>query len=409
MQRPHSRIRTLFGQRDFRLLVTSNILTQLGQWTQQVGRGWLIYELSHSAFQLGLVSFFSGAAMFLAAPIGGVLSDRLDRRKVVLATQLSLAITAITLAILVETNAVRFWHLYVTAIATGVSVSVNGPTRNAMVHDLVEPENLTSAVTVNSLSMNAMRVLGPAMGGVLIGFLGTESTFWLQAGCCILAMTQVAQIGRRQKAPEPSKTGVLKSLTGSIADGLTYIRRDPFLWPLMVIAFITGLLGLGFLQLMPAYVGEVLDSDNPRKLGSLLMAEGIGAVLGAFFATVTSGIQKRGRMLLILVAVYGVCLALLGLISNFFGAMAMLLALGGLASLMLTNNNVLIQLYVSEQYRGRVFSIYFMNFSLAPLGTLVAGSLTKAVSLQTTFIILGALVTLAAVVIGGRYPRLRTG
>jgi MFS family permease len=383
--------------------VTSNILTQLGQWTQQVGRGWLIYQLSHSAFQLGLVSFCSGIAMFLAAPLGGVISDRLDRRRVVLATQFSLLAVALTLALLVTTDSVRFWHLYLTAVITGVSVSVNGPTRNAMVHDLVEAKHLTSAVTLNSLTMNSMRVFGPAIGGVMIGFVGIEGTFWLQAACCIIAMTQVVQIGRRPKAASAGKASIFRSLV----DGISYIRRDPILGPLMLIAFFTGLLGLGFLQLMPAYVGDVLHSDKGSMLGWLLTAEGIGAMLGALAAVIFANYRRRGLLLLGLVATFGMGLMLLGFVDNFPGALALLLILGGLSSMMLTNNNVLIQLYVSEQYRGRVFSIYFVNFSLAPLGTLVAGALTKAVALQTTFIGLGVAVALAALWVGARYPKLR--
>ncbi len=343
--------------------------------------------------------------MFLAAPLGGVISDRLDRRKVVFATQFALMVVALTLAILVTTDSVRFWHLYLTAVITGVSVSINGPTRNAMVHDLVDEKNLTSAVTLNSLSMNSMRVLGPAIGGVMIGFAGIEGTFWMQAACCIIAMTQVVQIRPRARLPSAGTVSIFKSLT----DGISYIRRDPMLGPLLLIAFFTGLLGLGFLQLMPAYVGDVLHSDKGSLLGWLLTAEGIGALLGSLAAAVFADYHRRGRLLLGLVISFGLCLVVLGFVDNFAGAMVLLLVLGGLTAMMLTNNNVLIQLYVSEQYRGRVFSIYFLNFSLAPLGTLLSGALTKVVALQTTFIGLGVAVAIAAIWIGSRYPRLRRG
>jgi len=400
------RLRAAFAYPDFRLLLWSNLVTQGGQWTQQVGRGWLIVHTlskAHGELQLGLTAFCTGAAMLISAPLGGVLADRFDRRRVIMATQFGLLIVALAMSILVSTHSIRLWHMYVLSFASGSVFSMNGPTRQALVHDVVEERDLTGAITLNSVVMNSMRVIGPALGGSLVWVAGVQGTFWVQAGCYVLAMSQVMQMKKTNRTKGAARGAFVKNLV----EGVRYTRRDALLGPLLLIAFVTGFLGMGYLQLMPAYVTNVLHSDQGRTLGWLLTCEGVGAFIGAVVATAMGDYRHRGRLLVSVVIAFGCLIVVLGLVNSLIGAMLLLVVLGAINSTVLVTNNILIQTNVSDQYRGRVFSLYFLTFSLAPMGVLLGGSIAELISLDTTFIALGGSVAIIVLWLTTRSPSVR--
>ncbi|MEE9286417.1 MAG: MFS transporter [Dehalococcoidia bacterium] len=401
---PRTHIYAALAHRDFRLLLAGNVATQLGQWTQQVGKGWLVYTLTQSTLQLGLVSFFMGLGMLLGAPVGGALADRFNRRKVILASQTALVIIALFLAFLVLTDAIRIWHIYILALLSGGGFATNGPSRQSLVHDLVGKRDLPNAIALNTVSMNSMRIIGPSIGGIMIGTVGIEGTFFVQAGGYVVAMILVLMM---RTTPPPSDA-IHDPMLQSMAAGARYARRDRTIALLLTIGFVSGFLGMAYMQLLPAYVGDVLKQDKGSVLGYLMTAGGIGGLLGALGVTLLGNFRWKGRLLVAAVATTGLLQLLLGGFSTLMVAIPVLAGLGAAGAITLTMTNTLLQTNVDDQYRGRVMSLYFMlSFSLAPLGVLFGGAIAESVGLQPTIMVLGALVIAAMAWIVISSPRIR--
>ena len=388
---------------DFRLLLVGNMFSQLGQWSMQVGKGWLVFELTGSPLQLGLVAFSQGVGMFLLAPLGGALADRFDRRRITLASQTVLMVVALTIAFIVITDVVQVWHLYITAFVMGGAFAINGPSRQSMVHDLVGKRDLTNAIALNSVTMNSMRVIGPSVGGVLVGTVGVEWTFLMQAGCYVAAMSTVLLM--RQKRFEANDTQK-ESFFTSMAQGFSYARRDPTISRLLIIALISSSMGMAYMHLLPAYVGDVLDREG-GTLGFLMTASGTGGLLAAAALTLAGSFRGRGSLLLFSVAMTGVMQIFLGGFGILVIAIPVLALLGTVGSINLVLNNTLLQTNVDDRYRGRVISLYFQTFSLSPLGALGGGAVAEIIGLQASLIIIGSIVTVSVLYIFATSPQIR--
>lgn len=399
---PRAETFAALAHRDFRLLLIGNMFTQLGQWTQQVGKGWLVYTLTGSPFQLGLVAFCNGAGMFVGAPIGGALADRFDRQKMMLVSQVSLMVIALVLAFLVFTDTIRIWHTYVTAFASGWFFAMNGPARQSLVHDIVGKRDLVNAIALNTVTMNSMRVLGPSLGGLLIATVGIEGTFFLQAGGYAGSLLAVLLM-QAVTSPQPEARS---AFFRSILDGANYARKDRTLATLLTIAFVSGLLGMVYMQLLPAYVGDVLHKDRGSVLGFLMTAGGVGGLLGAMGVAVMGDFRWKGRLLLTAVAATGLLQMGLGAFGHLEVAIFLLAGLGMANAITLTMNNSLIQTHVADHYRGRVMSLHFLTFSLQPLGVLVGGRIAEAIGLEPALLLLGGLVAGAMLGIAALSPRI---
>ena len=401
---PRTRIYAALAHRDFRLLMAGNVATQLGQWTQQVGKGWLVYTLTESTLQLGLVSFFMGVGMFMGAPVGGALADRFNRRRVILVSQVGLMVIALILAFLVLSDTVKIWHLYLGALASGTCFATNGPSRQSLVHDLVGKRDLPNAIALNTVSMNSMRVIGPAIGGVLVGTVGIEGTFFVQAAGYVVAMIMVLMM----RTPPQPRIDDHRPMLQSMVEGARYARRDNTIALLLLIGFVSGFLGMAYMQLLPAYVGNVLNQDKGSVLAYLMAAGGAGGLVGALIVTFLGEFRWKGRLLVAAVTTTGLLLLLLGGTSSFAFAIPVLAALGAAGAITLTLTNTLLQVNVADQFRGRVMSLYFMlSFSLQPLGVLVSGAVAESVDLQPTIMALGATLVVAMLLIVISSARIR--
>lgn len=389
--------------RDFRLLIASTGLLQFGIWTSMVISGWMVFHISDSTFQLGLFSFLSAIPIVITTPLSGYLSDRGQRRLIMLGTQCTLAVASLTLAILVTTDAIQLWHFYVIAPFFGGSFSMSGPTRMGLVHDVVGGKELTSAITLNAMTTNVMRVVGPAVGGALIGFAGPKGAFWVPAISYILALAPLLVL--------PMGAGRLgaaqKNIFRSLKETVVYIRHERLLGPLIALAFVTGLFGMASTHMMPAYVARVLDSPEGEALGWLMSAQGFGALFGAALMSVVGEIPRRGRVYLLSVFLFGALIIGMGLTANFAIAVVLMTGLGVLNAVTLISNNILIQTRVADHIRGRVLSIYFMSFSLASIGTLLNGTIAEWIAMETTFCLLGAIVAASAVFVAFRSRAVR--
>jgi len=389
------------AHRDFRFLLAGNVFTGLGQWTQLVGKSWLVYELSGSTLQLGLVAFFQGIGMLLS-PVGGDFADRFDRRKVMLASQVGMVVIGVTIAVLVLTDAVRIWHIYLMALLGGAVFAFNSPSRQSLVFDIVGPKDISNAVALNGISMNSMRLVGPTVAGVLIGTVGVGGTFFMQAGCFLVAagtalmLRPVPFSGPRSSAP----------ILQSIKDGFSYARKDRTITDLLMITYIWSFLGMAYLQLMAAYAGDVLGLDG-EGFGYLMIAVGVGGMLGAAGIAVAGNFAARGKLLIGGVLSMGAMLMVLGASDILAVAIVALVGLGLGNTVSMLMSNLLLQTNVDDRYRGRVMSLFMISFAIVPLASLIGGSIAEAIGLRPVYIAFGALIVGLTLWLAMSSPRLR--
>ncbi|MER3420551.1 MAG: hypothetical protein C4290_08535 [Chloroflexota bacterium] len=389
------------ANRDFRYLLAGTMGVQVGTWSQTIGQGWLVHILTHSAFQLGLIAFIRGVAMLAASPAGGLLSDLLDRRRVVIAGTVLAAINALTLTALVATGHVAVWHLYILAAIDGALNAVNQPARQALVYDVVGKEDLTNAVALSSVGSNLMRIIGPSLGGALIGTAGIASCFLFQGLCYVLSAAVTLFIrpvngARRQAA----------SLVESLLGGFTYALHHRTVLLLLLVAAVPSLLVYPYVGFVPVFASEVLHV-GPFQYGVLMTAVGVGSIPGALMAANMADPRGKGWLLLATSAAYMTMVAAFACSPWFLLAFACLVAAGVANSIQNTLNNTLIQLAVSDAYRGRVSALYFMTGGLTPFGSLAMGTAITTLGPQPA--VAAFALTAAAVIaaLSATSPRLR--
>lgn len=387
--------------RDFRYLLAGTMGTQVGSWSQTIGQGWLVHEMTHSAVQLGLIAFIRGIAMLGASPFGGLVSDLFDRRRVVIGGTLLSALNALVLSVLVSTGHIAVWHLYLLAAFDGVLNALNQPARQALVYDVVGKEELTNAVALSSVGSNIMRIISPSLGGALIGTTGVASCFIFQAVCYVFA----AMISLRIR---PIEGGVRKmaSLADSLLGGFAYARRSPTVLLLLLVAMIPSLLVYPYVGFVPVFASDVLHV-GAIQYGILMTAVGVGSIPGAFAAANMTHMHGKGRMLVLTSAVYMAMVAAFAL-SPLFGLAFGCLVVAGIANaIQNTLNASLVQFSVSDEYRGRVSALYFMTGGLTPFGSLAMGGLIAAFGAPTAVAGFGIIATVLVIGLGALSPRLR--
>ncbi len=387
--------------RDFRFLLAGTMGTQVGSWSQTIGQGWLIHEMTHSAMQLGLVSFLRGIVMLLASPFGGLVCDLLDRRRVVIGGTLLAAANAIILTILVASGSVEVWHLYVLAGIDGALNALNQPARQALVYDVAGKQELTNAVALSSVGSNIMRVIGPSLGGALIGTTGIASCFLFQAICYVfsalisLFIRPIRQASRR-----------MASLAESLLGGFTYARHNRGVVLLLLVAAIPSLLVYPYVGFVPVFASDVLHV-GAFQYGVLMTAVGVGSIPGAFVAANMTHTRRKGLLMVLTAAGYQAMVVAFALSHQFLLAFGCLVVAGVSNSIQNTLNATLVQFSVSDEYRGRVSALYFMTSGLTPFGSLAMGGLIALSGAPMAVAGFAAVATLLTVALGVFSPRTR--
>ena len=394
-----------FQHRNYRLLWTGTVVTQNGQWMQQIALGWLILELTDSPAFLGFVGFARGLPMLFLALPAGVLADRISRRLILMSAQGAAAAVALLLTVLVFTDLIRPWHVIVISILGGSAMAFVAPTRQALVPSVVPRDAVANAVALNSAGQNATRIVGPSTAGLLIAWLGTAICFLVQSVGFIWALV----MSYRLELPEPAEVTqrARASVASNILDGFSYIRSLPVLAGLMIMAAVPTVLAMPYLQMLPVFARDVLEIGS-TGLGMLMAASGAGALAGALlFAAYGQRIRRQGRFMVIMASLFGVWLALFAF-SPWWQLSLVLVALtSGCSAVYMAQNNTVIQLMVADEYRGRVMSVYLMTFGLMPFGTLPMGALTEALGAPTAVAIHGILSTLVIILVALKLPALR--
>lgn len=344
---------------------------QIGSWVQMIGQGWLVVnDLGGSATNLAVVALLRGAFLVLLSPFGGYIAGRFERRRqLMIYSSLSAGIAA-TLAVLVATGTIEIWMVYVTAAAAGIVEALAGPIRSLLVFDTVGPDEMTNAVALNSLGGNAMRVIGPAIGGALIGLIGTEGTFEVQAVCLVLSVVLTSRLHRSMPELVENREGVF----ASVASGLAYVVRDRRMSLIVTMAILPSVLVYPYVNFLPVFAKDVLNS-GANGYGYLAAAVGVGSLLGGAIVAVASNRPRTGQWMMWACFFYALSVGAFTLTRNLWLAVAVLAVAGIFHSVYAAFNSSLMQMKAAPEYRSRVVSLQTMTWGMTPFAGLLMGAM----------------------------------
>ncbi len=358
--------------RNFRLYWSGQLVSLIGSWMQSVAQSWLMHRLTHSAFMLGLLGFAQFVPVLLLALPAGVIVDRVDRRRLLLATQTLMLLQATVLAALVTTGAVKPWMVLVLAFVYGCVNAFDLPGRQSFVIEMVGREDLPNGIALNSAAFNTARIAGPAVAGILVAVVGEQGCFWINAASFLAVIAGLVRM--RLPAREPVAAQPVGS---TLREGLRYVWASGPIRTLLVLLACTTAIGFQYSTLLPVYARDLLHR-GPGTYGLLLAAFGAGSLVAALRMT-----QRLDRWALRRNLLVGLTIAGFGMVTFAWSRWLPLSVLAGFSAgygmiLYVSSTNTLVQLTTSDEYRGRVMGFYTLMFvGTAPLGALAVGTIAQ--------------------------------
>jgi predicted MFS family arabinose efflux permease len=382
---------TVFRHRNYRLFFSGQLVSLMGTWMQSVAQAWLVYRLTHSPFLLGLTSFCAQVTVFFMASFGGMIADRVDRRKMLLVTQSLSMIQAGILAGLTIAGIVQVWEIIILAFGIGLINSVDVPTRQAMTLDMVGRGDLRHAIALNSMMFNLARVIGPSIAGALIAVVGEGPCFALNALSFGAVLTSLLLMDlpqrRRRVSGHPLR---------DIVAGYRYSFGSPQIRLSLMLVAVSSMFGAAYLSLLPAFARDILHGAS-TSYGTLMTSVGIGALIGAYSL---SRIHERWLTTAPIAAAlcFGLGLILFSHSHVLWLSVALLLPTACSLMLLGGTTNTIIQIAAAERYRGRVISHYTQSFlGMMPWGSLLLGYLASRIGIGESVTLGGAVVMASAV------------
>lgn len=405
-----SRFSTLIGQTfsalkfyNYRLWFGGQTVSLFGTWMQRTAQGYLIFDLTRSPIYLGYVGFAYGVPSWLFMIYGGAIADRFPRRAILLIAQVSMMVLAFILAILTFTQVVQPWHVIVLAFLLGIANAFDAPARQAFVTELVDRNDLTNAIALNSSMINAAAVIGPAVAGITYAVFGPAWCFTIN-GLTFIAV--IIALLLMKLAPFKPVERTL-SIVAEIRDGLGFAAREPTIRILIINLGLISLAGLGFVTLLPIWAVDVLGGDATTN-GFLHTARGLGALSGALMIAAIGQSYSRGKLFTIGTFVMPIFLVLLSL-TNIMPTSFLALMGAGWGFMVIVNlSNTLVQTTVTDELRGRVMGLFtFTFFGFMPIGSLINGALADQIGAPATVQINALILLGAALILFVRYPFIR--
>jgi MFS family permease len=402
--------------RNFQLFFSGQLISLIGTWMQTVAQSWLVYRITKSSLLLGSVGFASQIPVFLIAPIGGMVADRANRHRIVIATQTASMILAFILATLTLSNIVTVPEIFVLAALLGVVNAFDIPGRQSFLVDMVGRDDLMNAIALNSSMFNGARVIGPAIAGILVAKIGEGWCFFANGVSYIAVIIGLLlmkiECTRRSKSDSP---------LADIMEGFRWASHTGPIRMLLLLLGLVSLVGMPYTVLMPVFADRVLHggasgvaaflhAKDPGavRLGVLMGATGVGALLGALTLALRSGVRGLGRLIVITCAGFGLSLIVFAASKNFWLSATLLIPVGFCIMLQMACSNTLIQTMVPDVLRGRVMSVYSMMFmGMAPFGALLGGALADRLGAPWTVAIGGAASIVGAILFGRKLPVFR--
>lgn len=364
-----------FRHRDYALLWTSLLAGGSGYWVMVTAQGWLVLELTDSAFWVGMVVFCSSIPPLFLAPLGGVFADKFDQRRLLLFCRLGAVLLILALATFTVAGLVTVWHIVAIAILAGVVWSIGDPTIMAVVPRVVTPDDLMNAVALSSTAWQVSRFIGPAVAGALIGIIGTGGCFYVAGVCYVLAWLLVLLM---QPLP-PYTTAEQAGVVDNLGEGARYLVRNRAVLIIMVLVMVACLFALPYTWMMPVFARDVLGM-GAEGYSQLMMATGAGAIAGALVVASLGKFQRKGWLLITGGLVFGITLILLAASRSFLLSLVLVIIVAAAAAVFFAVANTLIQSIIPDSFRGRVMGLYVIMWYLP--GSLIIGAAADWVGVQ---------------------------
>lgn len=390
--------------RNYRLYLTGQLVSVCGTWMQQVALSWLVYRLTGSATLLGVVGFATQIPVLAFGPIGGVVSDRHSPHRVALWTQSG----AFSQAIILSTLALAGWiqpvHIIVLGVISGMISAFDMPARQALVYQLVAAEDLPNAVALNSSMINAARIVGPGLAGLVIAKLGEGACFLINALSYLAVILALLGMNSLKERSLPAKQF---SFTDSMAEGFRYTLATAPIRDLLLLLGVIGVMGMPYITLMPVFASDI-HKGGADALGMMMGAIGSGALIGALSLARRKSIIGLGRVIAIATLGFGVALVAFTVSERLWLSLLLLAVVGMTWMILIAASNTVLQTLADDAMRGRVMSLFTMMLvGMAPFGSLLAGWLADRVGAPAVVACGGTVCALAALVFARQLPRLR--
>jgi MFS family permease len=389
--------------RNFQLYFGGQLISNAGTWMQVIAQGWLVYELTHSDLALGIVGFAAAVPALIVSPWGGVVVDRVPKRTLLIITQAGAMLLAFILAALTFTNVVLEWHIILLAGGIGLVNAFDGPGRQSFIAEMVGREDLPNAIALNSLMGNGARVIGPALGGILLAVVGAAWCFTIN-GISFLAVI-VGLWAMQVKPHQPLH--FMESPWKQLISGIQYVSKQIDLGGLLLLASIFSIFGISYATVLPAFVEQVLH-QGAAAYGWVNAVIGVGAVTGALMIARQHAQSWRGSWLIIAGIAFPIILGAFAFMPIYFVSLILAFGLGLGFMVQFTMINTLLQTRVDDQLRGRVMALYTLTFfGFAPLGNLAIGVLAQSIGLSYSILIFAVLSLALTLIVLRKIPQLK--
>jgi MFS family permease len=414
--RGHERFPALYV-RNFRIFWIGQLISFSGTWMQSTAQGWLVYSLTKSPLQLGLVATASSLPVLLFTLIGGVVADRLKKRKLLVITQTLSMVPALALAILTDLKIVTVWQIMVLATFLGTLNAFDVPARQSFLVEMVQKGRLLNAIALNSAAFNGARIIGPFIAGITIASIGIAACFYVNAASFLASIMALLMIRTRSdnagvaldagpgRHPDPHLPGIFHDLS----EGIRFVKGERNISRILLLIATLSLFGVPFVTLLPVFAEDILNV-GPTGLGILAGSSGAGALIAALFIAFVGEMKRKGRFMSAAGIVFSLSLLFFSLSRNYYASGAALVAVGwGMVSFLAVGNSF-IQLSIPDEFRGRVMSLYaFVFLGIAPLGNAVMGAVAHAVGTDRAVSIGSSLCLLAILLSSRRLTSLDSG
>jgi MFS family permease len=370
------------GHRNYRLFFSGQSVSLIGTWMTRIATSWLVYRLTGSALLLGVVGFAGQIPSFILAPFAGVLVDRWNRHRLLVATQVLAMLQSLALAILAFTDLINVHYIIWLSVFQGLINAFDMPVRQAFVVEMIERrEDLPNAIALNSSMVNATRLLGPSIGGVIIAAVGEGWCFMIDA---ISYIAVIASLLAMKVTPRMTEQLREVNMLRQLREGFAYAARFAPIRNVLLLLALVSLVGMPYTVLMPVFADDVLHG-GPNTLGMLMAASGVGALVGALFLAARKSVLGLGTLIPLTAAAFGVGLIAFSFSGVLWLSLALMVVTGLGFMVQMAASNTVLQTIVDEDKRGRVMSFYTMAFmGTAPFGSLLAGSVADRIGAPHT-------------------------
>jgi len=373
-----------FSVKDFRIYWIGMFVSFCGSWIQTIAQSWLVFELSKSAFLLGLVGFISNFPIFLLSIFSGVLVDRINKKYLLLATQAAFMVLAFALAILTQFNIITINLIIIISVLNGIVFTLDAPARQSIVVELVGKQNLMNGIALNSIAFHSARMIGPALAGILIAAVSTSGCFYINA-ISFLAFIVALLVIKPNHVPRDKNINFFEDLKS----GVNFIKQNRVFLILITITGTISLFGYSYMVLMPVFAKMILG-QGAKGYGILMSATGIGSLLGGLFIASLKSPKTQPRVLIVSLFTFSFCLILFSLSKLLITSCVILVVIGFSSLCCLAIINTIVQTIVPDKFRGRIMSIYVITFAgTIPFGSLIAGAVSQSIGVDKAIFLSG--------------------